>query len=111
MSPLSIEVYKPYEAKWINIGTVFPGCETIPIRNFNFNGERETIIFDCANDDSSTTIFTFTKSTQRLLGLPDIIGGSLESMDARVLEKGDLCIIESRKTRDEDANLLRVTHT
>lgn len=110
MSPLNIEVYKPYEAKWLNIGEVFPDCETTPLKNFNSNGERETIIFDCAKDDSSTTVFIFTKNTQELFDLPSIVRDNLESIEAHVLEKGDSYIIESRKIRDGDTKLLRLTH-
>ncbi len=108
---LNIEVFKPFEAKWVNVGEVLPGNETTSMRNFDFNGETEKIIFDCAEDNSSSTIFTFRRATQDLADLPDFVRDNLESMEARVLEKGESHIIELRKTIDGNTKFLRLTHT
>ena len=109
--PLNIEVRKTYEAKWVNIGEILPGKETTPMRNFNFQGEQETIVFMCAEDDLSSTIFIFKKSKNKLSDLPSIISDHLKAMEVQVLESGNSYIIESRKWTDEATKYLRLTHT
>jgi hypothetical protein len=106
-----MEIFKPFEAKWINIGKILPGNQTTPIRNINENGYQESIIFYCSEDDSGSVVFKFTKESNDTEDLPDIIKQHLKPIDIIVLEKGQTHIIEVKKHIGGATKLLRISHT
>lgn len=56
MSPLRIEVYNPERNSWIQAGEVKPGDPPGSISSNKPDGSRDVYMFDCAPDDSKSTI-------------------------------------------------------
>lgn len=57
MAPLEIDTYRPDLNKWVHIGEVKPGDRPGSIAQNNPDGTRDIYIFECAKDDSSSTVY------------------------------------------------------
>ena len=57
MPPLTIEVYSDEAKKWVEAGRLKPGDSPGSISNHTPDMRREIIMFECAADDSKSTIY------------------------------------------------------
>lgn len=58
MAPLSVEVYNPAARRWVKAGPdVKPGDPPGSISDNKPDGSRDIYMFECAQDDSQSTIY------------------------------------------------------
>lgn len=57
MSPLRVEIYNPEARNWIKIGEVKPNDLPGSISDNKSDGSRDVYMFECAADNSKSTIY------------------------------------------------------
>lgn len=68
MAPCEIEFYQEGPGRWLKIGKVRPGEPPGSMSNNKRGGIREIILFECAGDDSQTTIYRSGQGADAELG-------------------------------------------
>lgn len=110
MPPLHIEVFNPGNKEWVRAGEVHPTDPKGSMSDNKPNG-RDVYIFECAKDDSKSTIY------RSGLGIDIEVGKFREiSMDASRLEivkelkDGESFEIEVKTDRSPEKRKIRFTH-
>lgn len=89
MAPLNIEVYNSERSSWVPVGEVKPGDRPGSISQNKPDGIREIYMFDCAPDNSHSTIY---KST---------FGADAAISDIRIVTTEGLEVIKDLRKGDE----------
>lgn len=89
MAPLNIEVYNPARSEWINVGELKPGDRPGSMSQNKPDGTREVYLFECAQDDSHSSIYRSE------------LGVDTEIVDARLVGTEGLEVVSELKSGDK----------
>lgn len=96
---LSIEAYHPERQEWIKLPELNPGDRPGSVSQNKPDGTREVYLFECAPDDSHTTIYRST------------LGADAATPEIRIVTTEGLEIIKELRRGEEPFTLTLLTDT
>jgi hypothetical protein len=111
MAPLELETYNSESKSWIKVGEIKPGDRPGSVSDNKPDGRRDVYLFECAADDSKTTLYRSIggadldlSSSER--GLIPISG--LETV--KELQKGETYTLTIKTDRSPQLRQFRLSH-
>lgn len=109
MAPLNIEVYNPERSDWIKAGELKPGDRPGSMSQNKPDGSRDIYMFECALDDSHSTIYRSALGADTEIGDARLVTTTgLEVV--KELRKGDQPFILTLRPDERVRRMARFTH-
>ena len=110
MSPLRVETYSQDMSKWVQVSEIKPTDPPGSVSQNKPDGNREIYLFECAKDDSHSTIYRSKGGVDTEIGKHRVVMS--ENFEAiKTLKKGDKPFTLTLKTDvSPQRRLIRFTH-
>jgi hypothetical protein len=110
--PLLLEVYNPHLKTWVEAGRVSPGDPPGSMSNNTLDGSRELYIFECAVDDSTSTIYVVPgKGDVATTHVRAVLNNRQEWLVFKKLRKNQVLELTVKTDRSPQSRKLRFRQT
>ncbi|HEY5601343.1 MAG TPA: hypothetical protein VIK81_04665 [Patescibacteria group bacterium] len=111
MSPLSVEIYNPEARNWVKAGEVKPGDPPGSISDNKTDGSRDIYMFDCAPDNSKSTIYRSSFGADVDLGTVRVVTSDPSRLETiKELKTGESFEMEVKTDRSPESRRIRFVH-
>lgn len=111
MSPLHVEVFHSIDKKWLRVGEVHSTDPAGSMSDNKPNGQRDLYRFECAKDDSKSTIYRCGISIDREIGVFREVLTDVSKMEVvKELKNEESFEINVKTDKSSESIKIRFTH-